>query len=148
MTAIVLIFMVIPSLASFFYWLILLEWKLNWLFVYLWMCKLDKFNFKQCILNIFSFHNHTFRSDLRIYWVSIEGGPLTNFIIHAGTGRNYYLKKLKQKHISFWYKTVDLLAVLKLQKTTGFQNSPSLTYHPFCPKIKWYICSSIRFNCS
>ena len=40
--------------------------------------------------------------------------PEVNFIVHADTGRNYYFKILEYINISFWYRTVDLLAMLKL----------------------------------
>ena len=40
--------------------------------------------------------------------------PEVSFMAHADIGRNYYLKILKQKNISFWYRTIDLLAMKKL----------------------------------
>ena len=40
--------------------------------------------------------------------------PEVSFMGHADIGRNYYLKILKHRNISFWYRTVDQLAMLKL----------------------------------
>ena len=40
--------------------------------------------------------------------------PEANFMVHADIEKNYYKKTLKLKNIPFWYRTMDLLAMLKL----------------------------------
>ena len=40
--------------------------------------------------------------------------PEANFMVHADTGNNYFWKTLENPNISFWYRTIDLLDMLKL----------------------------------
>jgi hypothetical protein len=40
--------------------------------------------------------------------------PEVSCMAHADIGRNYHLKTIKQTNISFLYRTIDLLAMLKL----------------------------------
>ena len=40
--------------------------------------------------------------------------PEANFMVHADTGKNYFWKTLEHQNISFWYRTTDLLDMLKL----------------------------------